>query len=58
MIILIKKYTFTICVVGYAWIVVGYFLFEKGTHNGLFKVIDIQNNIKVQMLILKLYSVE
>ena len=32
------KYTFTICV-GRAWIVIGYFLFEKQTFNRLLKVI-------------------
>ena len=36
-----KKYTFSICV-GRVWTVIRYFLFEKQTFNGLFKVIRIQ----------------
>ena len=39
-----KKYTFTICVAR-VWIVLGYFLFEKQTFNGLSKVISIQTKI-------------
>ena len=34
-------HTFTFCV-GRVWIVIGYFLLEKHTFNGLLKVIGIQ----------------
>ena len=38
----LKKYTLTFCV-GPVWIVIGYFLLEKQTFDGLLKVIGAQN---------------
>ena len=48
-----KKFTFTICV-GRVWVIIGYFLLEKQTFNGLLKVIGIQIvfllNLKVNFI--------
>ena len=50
-----KKYTFAICV-GHVWNVIGYFLFEKQTLNGLLKVIGAQNLLSKIPLIIISYN--